>query len=290
MNLPKAFKCLTKIALPCVLALVPLSAQATISNVQAKAIIHKIVQDYREELLAHPMPFRTHFDENRKKPSGMFAFFEVGKSAHIDVENRVLSPGTAPVATNIMKTSGYFPSLPGFTTDVFAMVICHEIGHIVGGAPMTHMMPNFPEAAHSIEGQADYFATAKCFKRYAQNNPLRDFRPRTETWSICKDHFSSKAEALLCARAIKASEDLVNALRSDHEPVFKFKSELMIDREPAPEAMLESHPDLTCRLRTLVAGALCSVSPKTPVSFEDPQAGYCENSSLAGRPRCWYTP
>ena len=46
------------------------------------------------------------------------------------------------------------------TPDVYAMIVCHEIGHHLGG---------FPEKRGSswaaVEGQADYYANLKCLRR-----------------------------------------------------------------------------------------------------------------------------
>ena len=46
---------------------------------------------------------------------------------------------------------------PEVTKDGFMMVMCHELGHHLGGAPMKSWASN--------EGQSDYFAANKCFKR-----------------------------------------------------------------------------------------------------------------------------
>ena len=49
------------------------------------------------------------------------------------------------------------------TTDGLALIICHEIGHHIGGAPKYHSRENGNWG--SSEGQADYFATLKCLIR-----------------------------------------------------------------------------------------------------------------------------
>lgn len=46
------------------------------------------------------------------------------------------------------------------TRDGFALVVCHEIGHHIGGAPKKVSYWSNPWASN--EGQADYFATLKC--------------------------------------------------------------------------------------------------------------------------------
>lgn len=50
------------------------------------------------------------------------------------------------------------------TADGFALVVCHEIGHHIGGAPRYA-----GDDWASNEGQADYFATLKCLRRVWQS-------------------------------------------------------------------------------------------------------------------------
>merc|ERR1719433_1078923 len=51
------------------------------------------------------------------------------------------------------------------TKDGFALVVCHEIGHLIGGAPL---IPGRPEPIAN-EGQADYWGATKCLKRYLRS-------------------------------------------------------------------------------------------------------------------------
>ena len=51
-------------------------------------------------------------------------------------------------------------------------MICHEVGHHLGGAPF---MPKYYEDYYlfrgSSEGQADYYATSNCLKKwFAEEN------------------------------------------------------------------------------------------------------------------------
>ncbi|MGE3610238.1 MAG: hypothetical protein AB7I27_11665 [Bacteriovoracaceae bacterium] len=49
------------------------------------------------------------------------------------------------------------------TPDAYAAIVCHELGHILGGAPFQDI-PDFEWA--SVEGQADYFSASVCLPRY----------------------------------------------------------------------------------------------------------------------------
>ena len=51
---------------------------------------------------------------------------------------------------------------PLVTVDGFMMVVCHELGHHIGGAPRKG---GWGSVWASNEGQADYFAGLKCMRR-----------------------------------------------------------------------------------------------------------------------------
>ena len=51
------------------------------------------------------------------------------------------------------------------TEDGFALVLCHETGHLLGGAPK---VAGFMNKWASNEGQADYFANLKCLRKTFQ--------------------------------------------------------------------------------------------------------------------------
>lgn len=51
----------------------------------------------------------------------------------------------------------------GFSKEAYATIICHELGHIIGGAPYQDFAGT---EWSSREGQADYFAASQCLPRY----------------------------------------------------------------------------------------------------------------------------
>ena len=53
------------------------------------------------------------------------------------------------------------------TDDAFALVVCHELGHHLGGAPKVGgLMMRWA----SNEGQSDYFASLKCFRKVYESD------------------------------------------------------------------------------------------------------------------------
>lgn len=53
--------------------------------------------------------------------------------------------------------------IEGFSKEAYATIICHELGHIIGGAPYQDFVGT---QWSSREGQADFFAASDCLPRY----------------------------------------------------------------------------------------------------------------------------
>jgi hypothetical protein len=81
------------------------------------------------------------------------------------------------------------------TKDAFAAVVCHEIGHLMGGMPRYAQNRNHM----STEGQADYFAMNKCLKRTWTNDTFTTDAPKY-VQDQCKTHKTEKAYKI-CLRS-----------------------------------------------------------------------------------------
>ncbi|MEK6578852.1 MAG: hypothetical protein AABZ55_06470, partial [Bdellovibrionota bacterium] len=60
----------------------------------------------------------------------------------------------------VINMYGGYARHPLTTEDGFALVLCHELGHFLGGAPRKDR-PNWA----SSEGESDYFGAMKCLRR-----------------------------------------------------------------------------------------------------------------------------
>lgn len=56
---------------------------------------------------------------------------------------------------------GGLARFPGMTYGAFLVVMCHEVGHHIGGSPRYDRDTDWA----SVEGQADYFATRYCMRK-----------------------------------------------------------------------------------------------------------------------------
>jgi len=176
------------------------------------------------------------------------------------------------------------------TADDYALVICHEIGHHIGGAPKKIIN----ESRHwsSTEGQADYWATLKCLRRvfYKEDNigAIDGSLQSPQLTLKCQQSFSSEQVRSLCIRLALASEVLAKiSAVVRNVPMPRFETP---DTAIAQETY-DKHPVPQCRLDSFFQGSLCPLSYENPVSQQDEFTGVChsESSYLTGiRPRCWY--
>ena len=185
------------------------------------------------------------------------------------------------------------------TVDGFALVLCHELGHHLGGYPNTGGILG-GNAWASNEGQSDYFATMKCFRRVYEK---ADNASIVSTLSIpatvktkCSENFKSTEEINLCIREAMAGDNLAlllwtlgngGKLTAPTKPAFN---------TPDPSKVTDTadgHPKAQCRLDTYFAGSICPISYTEDFGKNDPSTGACavEKGDKEGtRPLCWYKP
>ncbi len=175
------------------------------------------------------------------------------------------------------------------TVDGFAMVLCHEIGHQIGGAPKYSGWFN---TWASNEGQSDYFASLKCMRKvfkdadnlaYVENksNEINPFYV-----SRCDDNFKTKTQQALCIRTAMAGQSLANlfgALGQTDPPNPETPDSGEVTRTN------DRHPAAQCRLDTYWQGSLCDLDHNEDVSQSDETVGTCMDDRMQGtRPRCWF--
>ncbi len=60
----------------------------------------------------------------------------------------------------VLSVWGGMMAHPLMTSETFLLLLCHEVGHLLGGSPLKAR-----DHWSSTEGQADYYSTAKCARR-----------------------------------------------------------------------------------------------------------------------------
>lgn len=122
---------------------------------------------------------------------------------------------------------GGLARIDGMTKNALAALVCHEFGHILGGAPFQKT----PGAEwSSSEGQSDFFAASECLPRYLKFLKIDESR------------FDDLIE--------EAGFDLFNAIKwpsteTRHEPLVRFQ-----EKDVAVKETLAGYPSSQCRYET----------------------------------------
>lgn len=192
---------------------------------------------------------------------------------------------------------------PEATPDAFAMVLCHELGHHLGGAPKYGGMD-----WASVEGQSDYFASAKCMRKVLEKVDNWDAVRRQYANDIdptvaerCKaGQGASKQQFAICVRGAlggKALARLLADLGRSKMPDFNTPDTSKV------RSTMQGHPPAQCRLDTYFAGAVCPVGHDVDFDDKNQKTGACVPSAgserqmsrreaimnvLGSRPGCWF--
>jgi len=165
-------------------------------------------------------------------------------------------------------------------------VFCHELGHIIGGAPFIEEFPG-DNRKISTEGQADYFATAKCMKRVIDLDKYREYKIEEQ---IETDLEKRGCTTPMCKLISYFSYQTILLLGDNEEFSFEAVDEHVVDYT-YPYKNSEQ-----CRLDTFLAGAICPVA--SDINFSDESQsfaachwrGFSTNFILGSRPACWFRP
>ena len=210
--------------------------------------------------------------------------------------NRKWSDGT--VNANATRMGGWIVNMYGglarhetITEDGFALVLCHEIGHHIGGAPK---VKNFLMRWASNEGESDYFATTKCLRQAFNNDNneqiVKKLKAPAALVNGCAKAWPNKEDKNLCIRNGMAGASVAGlfaALRSQPEGKFETPDTNVV------KATNDAHPAHQCRLDTYFQGALCEVSMNEDFSQKEEVQGSCHaklGHTVGLRPTCWFKP
>ncbi len=176
------------------------------------------------------------------------------------------------------------------TDDGFMMVVCHELGHHIGGAPRYDRNTDWA----SNEGQADYFAGLKCMRRVLQNDDniaiVAGMTIDAEATKQCQAVYKSESEVALCQRIAMAGKSLgslLGSLGGNANVNFNTPDKKVVRQTN------DAHPQAQCRLDTYFQGMLCDKSIDENVSKDDAIPGTCikkDGYARGVRPLCWYKP
>ena len=197
-----------------------------------------------------------------------------------------------------VRVPGGHARLPTMNADSLALVICHELGHFLGGEPKRvwetrGLLGEKERLLVSVEGQADYFAASECLKRYFEvdsNNQeiVASMRVPDIVRENCAKVFSDKEKNAICQRGVMAGYVFANTLRvnAGMEEIVSFS--LSNTREVTDT--LHGYPDIQCRFVTYFQGGLCDKEVMVDSDYRGNSCAGIEGSTLGRRPSCWFAP
>jgi hypothetical protein len=182
---------------------------------------------------------------------------------------------------------------PELTADAFALIVCHEMGHLVAGYPL------YPFYRMSVEGQSDYFATQSCAKMIWQHEPeenakFASFVP-ANLKTNCYANYFHQNDRNICYRTVAAT--LAMAKLQAYLATQRMGIEVVTSPDTPDltevDAIIEDYPPAQCRLDTSLAGAFCNkpLEPYLiPQTLEEQDEHLCSASrgEAFARPRCWF--
>lgn len=183
---------------------------------------------------------------------------------------------------------------PQMTEDGFAVVVCHELGHHLGGFPKKKdSMGNIRWASN--EGQADYFSTLKCLRKYFAGMDNQSVVSKLNVPALvtetCKKSFANAEEIAICQRSSMAGLNLGNFFKvlmgTKADVNFATPDKAVVS------VTFDNHPAAQCRLDTYFQGSVCDKSVREDVSDTDGNQGTCtqrNGDKLGLRPLCWFQP
>ncbi len=202
--------------------------------------------------------------------------------------------------------------VPGRTTaDVAAFLLCHEVGHAVGGFPFkqgpkqTRQVEGLANGSYgtvsSMEAQSDYFASKDCLPRLWANETEKNARFRTTVSefvkSACDAVWETEAEQNICYRGAATAE----AFGYWYAP----EESLRVDTpEPSVVERTTEGRSKQCRVDTMFQASLCpkklsgttiagliepfeqvlTISPEV----EEAAAVFSCTEGVGSRPPCWF--
>ena len=177
--------------------------------------------------------------------------------------------------------------------DSFALVVCHELGHHIGGVPKKSGWWGSNWASN--EGQSDYWGTMKCLRKVfeSDNNQevIASMSVDPHAARSCESTFASAEEIAICQRSAMAGLGLGNLFKA----LRNLRTELKFNT-PDPNIVQktdDNHPAPQCRLDTYFAGSVCDKDAYADVSESDANINVCtrvDGDKVGIRPLCWFKP
>ncbi len=181
-------------------------------------------------------------------------------------------------------------SLKEQTKSTLGIILCHEIGHFLGGEPyvvgiqLTPAVRSRAPKKMSCEGQADYFATSDCIKNLGQKLPdlFSDNQGllNPSMAEECNQNYEDQEKKNQCLETLVASHQTVlvyQKMLQAMNVLSGFFGRIENERSDRTLNHVGEYPSLDCRYQTFINGTLCSGLSENE----------CNDAKWA-RPACWF--
>lgn len=203
--------------------------------------------------------------------------------------------------------TGALARRPELTKDGFTLILCHELGHHLGGFPFAADGNPFQKPWAANEGQADYFSTQVCARKLwaAETETNAGYRAEVSDFvrQRCDTAWAEEAGQDLCYRvsaAVKSVTDTMGGILGKPAPNFETPDPAVVAKTS------DAHPATQCRMDTLFQAGICTqdfgdkIPGKTAPggvhgieAEKESAARSCTSYSghvFGKRPLCWFKP
>jgi len=145
---------------------------------------------------------------------------------------------------------------PDITLDALALVVCHEVGHVLGGAPYIKGR----DVRVSSEGQSDFYAARYCMEKLVDKLPASAAPVSGMAQFVCEGRWFDNPNMNNKCKRIAAAGEALAGLLAKISRVATPEIDTP-DMTVVGETLYNSYPSAQCRLDTYVAGATWQPRP-----------------------------
>lgn len=244
-------------------------ANASLTEVEFNQAINKVISSYKPILDRKGIKLNLNkYFHNHTESSDTFVDEEDLNTWHINMRRGM-------------------SSFNGATKEMVMFVVCHELGHHLGGSPKHINHSSYGSSGNqwaSVEGQADYWAINKCMRKVFLKDNNQKIVQKLKVPSLGKTMCAQVWKNNRVQKAI--CERLFHLAENSYFAKVKYASVFQVDSTVVSKTQ-GNHPEAQCRIDTMKAAALCTTPLSQDVSDIFLDRGVCMTGE-GKRPACWF--
>lgn len=195
----------------------------------------------------------------------------------------------------LVTITGPLARHPKMTKDGILLVLCHEMGHHLGGFPMMAQSNPLMPVWAAAEGQADYFASQVCAHNMWESEPDVNAQFRDQVSPIAKEKcdavWKTQTQQDLCYRTSVGVQAIMGTMADAmKKPMPQYDTP---DTSVVTTTINQGYPGIQCRMDTSFAAMQCTAAFdfKTIPNAQEAVLTSCmlaSGYSVGNRPECWF--